>query len=252
MSKQLEGKVVVITGAATGIGEATAKLVAGAGARVILGDVSPKAEDVAAGIRKESGEAHFVRCDVSKSADVEKLVGEAVSRWGRVDGAFNNAGIAHDMRRTADYSEEEFDEMIGVNLRGVWLCMRAEIHQMLKNGGGSIVSTASAAGLVGFRGEGPYVAAKHGVVGLTKVTALEYARDGIRVNCVCPGVIDTPILNKLIDSGRITRQQLADFEPVGRLGQPSEIGDAVVWLLSDQSSFVTGVPLPVDGGFVAQ
>ena len=252
MARQLEDKVVVITGAATGIGEATAHLVARAGGRVVLGDVNPVAEDVAATIRKDGGEAHFVRCDVSNGADVDRLVGAAVERWGRLDGAFNNAGIASDMRRTADYSEEEFDRMIAVNLRGVWLCMRAEIRQMLANGGGSIVGTASAAGLVGFRGEGPYSAAKHGVVGLTKVTALEYALDGIRVNCVCPGVIDTPILQKLFDSGRITREEITAFEPVGRMGKPAEIGDAVVWLLSEQSSFVTGVALPVDGGFTAQ
>ena len=252
MNRSLEGRVVVITGAATGIGQATAHCVARAGGRLVLGDVSPLAEETAAAIRKEGGEARFVKTDVSKSADVERLIGEAVSCHGRIDGAFNNAGIADDMRRTAEYSEEEFDRMISVNLRGVWLCLRAEINQMLKNGGGSIVSTASAAGLVGFRGEGPYTATKHGVVGLTKTSALEYATDGIRVNCVCPGVIDTPMLKSVLDTGRVTRAQMEAFEPVGRMGKPSEIGDAVVWLLSDQSSFVTGIALPVDGGFIAQ
>lgn len=252
MSKVLDGRVIVITGAATGIGEATARLVAEAGGRVILGDVNTKAEELAAEIDAAGGNAHFVRTDVSQAADVDRLIDAAVSRYGRLDGAFNNAGIASDLRRTGEYSEEEFDRMIAVNLKGVWLCMRAELNQMLANGGGSIVATASAAGLVGFRGEGPYSATKHGVVGLTKTAALEYATDNIRVNCVCPGVIDTPILNPLFESGRITREQITAFEPIGRMGRPAEIGDAVVWLLSDQSSFVTGIALPVDGGFLAQ
>jgi NAD(P)-dependent dehydrogenase (short-subunit alcohol dehydrogenase family) len=181
------------------------------------------------------------------------VVAKTVETYGCINGAFNNAGIEGKMGTdTVTASEENFDRTIAINLKGVWLCMKYEIPQMLKQGGGAIVNTASVAGLIGIEGAAAYNASKHGVIGLTKTAALEYAQKNIRVNCVCPGAIQTPMTARIIDSGQMNEDDVRAFEPVGRWGQPSEIGEGVVWLLSDASSFVTGHSMVIDGGWVAR
>ena len=180
------------------------------------------------------------------------MITKTVETYGRLDGAFNNAGIEGKMGDTVASSEENFDRITAINLKAVWLCMKYEIPQMLKQGGGSIVNTASVAGLVGFEGLSAYCASKHGVIGLTKTAALEYAQKNIRVNCVCPGVINTPMVARLMDSGSMNEQDMTAGEPNGRFGKPEEIGEGVVWLLSDAASFVTGHSMVIDGGWVAR
>jgi NAD(P)-dependent dehydrogenase (short-subunit alcohol dehydrogenase family) len=209
--------------------------------------------EVAQTIERSGGRAIFVKADVSRTADVEKLVGTAVSTFGRLDGAFNNAGIEGQLATTADCSEENFDRIIAVNLRGMWLCLRYEIQQMLRQGGGgAIVNMSSVAGLVGFPNLPAYVASKHGVVGLTKSAALEYAKSGIRVNAICPGVIHTEMIDRVTGKNPSVEKQFVDLEPMGRMGSPEEIAEAAVWLCSEAASFVTGHALAVDGGLVAQ
>ncbi len=253
MAGQLNDRVILITGGSTGIGRATALRCAREGARVVIADINAgAAAKTVAEIEKLGARARYAGCDVSQAAEVESLVSDVVAREGRLDGAFNNAGIESDWAATIKCSEENFDRTIAINLKGVWLCLKYQIAAMLGQGTrGSIVSTASVAGLVGSRGGCAYVASKHGVVGLTKTAALEYASKGIRVNAVCPGVIDTPMVDRMIEATGLKREAFLRQEPIGRLGEPREIGDAVAWLLSDQASFVTGVALPVDGGFVA-
>ena len=203
-------------------------------------------------ITENGGEATFVQVDVTSASAVETLISKTVETYGRLDCAHNNAGISGGGRApTAEYPEETWHQVIAVNLTGVWFCMKYEIPQMLQQGGGVIVNTASVAGLIGGRGLAAYVASKHGVVGLTKTAALEYAQQGIRVNCVCPGVIHTPMTaGGLSDPER--RARIIASEPMGRVGTPEEIAEAVVWLCSDAASFVTGHTMTVDGGFVAQ
>jgi NAD(P)-dependent dehydrogenase (short-subunit alcohol dehydrogenase family) len=203
-------------------------------------------------ITEKGGEAIFVRTDVSQAVEVQALISTAVETYGRLDCAHNNAGIAGGVRAlTAEYPEERWHQVIAVNLTGVWLCMKYEIPQMLHQGGGTIVNTASAAGLVGTRGTSAYVASKHGVVGLTKTAALEYAQQGIRVNCVCPGVIHTPMTERGLSDPEL-RERIIATEPIGRVETPEEVAEAVVWLCSDAASFVTGHTMTVDGGYVAQ
>jgi len=250
----LAGKSALVTGAASGIGKAAAVVFAREGARVVVADLSEEggAQTVRT-IRDNGGEAHFVHCDVSSAADVEALVAAAVKTFGRLDCAFNNAGIAGTQRKTADYDEDEFDKVIAVDLKGVWLCMRAEIRQFLaQKGPGAIVNTASAAGLVASHSMPAYTAAKHGVVGLTKCAALEYARSGIRINDVCPGVVDTPLVEGMVAGRPKLAARLDEVEPIGRKAHPEEIAEAVVWLCSDAASFVTGCSMSVDGGLTAQ
>jgi NAD(P)-dependent dehydrogenase (short-subunit alcohol dehydrogenase family) len=203
-------------------------------------------------ITEQGGEAIFVRTDVSQAVAVQALISTAVETYGRLDCAHNNAGISGGGRAlTADYPEDTWHRVIAINLTGVWLCMKYEIPQMLSQGSGAIVNTASVAGLIGARGLAAYVASKHGVVGLTKTAALEYAQQGIRVNCVCPGVIETPMTARgLSDPER--RERIIASEPMGRVGIPEEVAEAVVWLCSDAASFVTGHTMTIDGGFVAQ
>jgi NAD(P)-dependent dehydrogenase (short-subunit alcohol dehydrogenase family) len=254
MSGSLEGKVALVTGASSGIGRSAALAFAREGARVVAADVDVEGgEETVGKIGAAGGEAVFVRTDVSKAAEVEAMVERAVETYGCLDCALNNAGIEGQMgTNTADYPEEGFDRVIAINLKGVWMCMRYEIPRMLDQGGGAIVNTASVAGLVGFEGISPYVASKHGVVGLTRTAALEYATQGIRVNAVCPGVIWTPMVARATGDSEEGRAQFAALEPVGRMGTPEEVAEAVVWLCSDAASFVTGVPMPVDGGLVAR
>lgn len=253
MHGRLEGKVALVTGSGSGIGRATAALFAREGARVIVSDVNVSGgEETVAAIRKQGGEARFIRCDVSKPAEVEALIRGTVKAFGRLDCAVNNAGISGTMVPTGDYPEDAWDQIMAINLKGVWLCMKQEIQQMLKQGGGSIVNTASAAGLVGIQMAPAYVAAKHGVVGLTKTAALDYAKANIRINAVCPGVIRTPMVTVVTDDNPQVAAMVTASEPVGRMGEPEEVAEALVWLCSGAASFITGVALPVDGGLVAQ
>ena len=253
MAGRVEGKVALVTGGASGIGRATALTFAREGAKLVVADMNADGgQQTVHMITEQGGEAVFVRTDVSKAVEVQALISQAVATYGRLDCAHNNAGISGGGRAlTAEYSEDTWHQVIAVNLTGVWLCMKYEIVQMLSQGSGAIVNTASVAGLIGGRGLAAYVASKHGVVGLTKTAALEYAQQGIRVNCVCPGVIQTPMTERgLSDPER--RARIIASEPMGRVGTPEEIAEAVIWLCSDAASFVTGHTMTIDGGYVAQ
>jgi len=253
MSGTLSDKVSLITGAGSGIGRASAIAFAREGALVVVSDVNAEGgEETVSRISEMGGQAIFVPADVSRAGDVEALVQSTVQQFGRLDCAHNNAGIEQVAVRTHEYPEEVWDRLISINLKGVWLCMKYEIAQMLKQGGGAIVNTSSVAGLVGFRGISAYVASKHGVVGLTKTASLEYAEEGIRINAVCPGFIRTPLLERFINHNLELEAQLVQLEPVGRIGTPEEVAEAVVWLCSGAASFVTGHAMTVDGGYVAQ
>lgn len=254
MAGNLDGKTTLVTGGGSGIGRATSLAYAREGARVVVVDVNVEGgEETVQQIKEAGGEAILVHADVAKPEDTEAMVAQAVEVFGSLDCAFNNAGISGRERwLTAEYPEEEWDRVTSINLKGVWLCMKAEIPQMLKQGGGAIVNTASVAGLVGIRGTAAYIAAKHGVVGLTKAAALEYADRGIRVNSVCPGYIHTPLVQGVFDSVDGYEDQVKSRHPVGRLGEPQEIAEAVLWLSSDSASFVTGHNMAVDGGYTAQ
>ena len=251
MAGHVDGKVALVTGGGSGIGRATALVFAREGAKVVVADiVVTGGEETVRLIKAAGGEAVFIKADVSKAAEVEALVKKTVETHGRLDCAFNNAGIEGEVAQTPNCTEE--NSTIAINLKGVWLCLKYEIPQMLKQGGGAIVNTASVAGLVGFQGIPAYVASKHGVAGLTKTAALEYAKAGIRVNAVCPGVIHTPMVERAFRASPQMAEAAIAMEPVGRLGKPEEIAEAVVWLCSDAASFVTGLPMVVDGGLVAQ
>jgi len=250
---ELDGKVALVTGAASGIGRQSALAFARAGAKVVVSDVTVDAgEETVKMIKDAGGEAFFVKADVSKSADVKALIAKAVEKYGKLDCAHNNAGIEGDPVPCVECTEENWDRTIAINLTGVFLCCKAELAQMLKQGGGCIVNTASVAGLVGFAGIPAYTASKHGVNGLTKEIALDYATQNIRVNSVCPGIIHTPMIDRFTGGDPEALKAMTATEPVGRLGKPEEIADAVVWLCTDKASFVTGINLPVDGGFIAQ
>lgn len=251
MTRPLEGKAALITGAAAGIGRAAALAFAHAGARVIVADVEVAGgEATAALVRATGGEAYFLRCDVRSSADVEALVAHTVERFGRLDCAVNNAGIEGTIAPIGESLEEATARVLDVNLMGVWRGLHAELPRMVAGGGGAIVNTASVAGLVGAGGLAPYVASKHGVIGLTKTAALEYAASGIRVNAVCPGLIQTAMLDRLEAASPGVTSALLAVKPMGRLGSPDEVAAAVVWLCSDAASFTTGHALTVDGGYV--
>jgi len=251
METIFKDKVALVTGGASGIGRATALAFAKKGAKVAI--VDWKENDEIVDLIKELGsEAIFIKCDVSKAEEVKAMVAEAIAAFGRLDYAFNNAGIEGTQANTLECTEQNWDKTIGVNLKGIWLCMKHEIPELLKQGKGAIVNCASVAGLIGFAGLPAYVASKHGVVGLTKTTALEYAKLGIRVNAVCPGVIQTPMIDRLTGKTKEAIEEFTGLEPMGRLGLPEEIANAVVWMCSDEASFVTGHAMTVDGGFVAQ
>ena len=250
---QLDGKVALITGAGSGIGRASALVFAREGAKVALADIVVEGgEETVRMVKEAAGEAFFIKADVSNAADVEAMVNTVVETYGRIDCAYNNAGIEGQLASTDEYAEDMFDKVIGINLTGVWLCMKYELPHMLKQGSGAIVNTASGAGLIGVAGMSAYVASKHGVVGLTKTAALEYAKSGIRVNAVCPGLIQTPMVERITNGHPQLGEALVAAEPIGRTGRPEEIAESVVWLCSDAASFVTGHAMSVDGGFVAQ
>ncbi|MGD0118689.1 MAG: SDR family oxidoreductase [Candidatus Binatus sp.] len=258
MAGRVSGRVALITGGGSGIGRATAIVFAREGAKVAIADYNRDGgEQTARMIKDAGGEALFIEANVAIAKQVEAMVARTVETYGRMDCAFNNAGIEGEMGHgapinIADCSEENWARIIAINLTGVFLCMKYEIPQMLKHGGGSIVNTASAAGLIGLPGGTAYVASKHGVAGLTKSAALEYAKSGIRINAVCPGFIRTAMVERAIDGGSISEEMMIASEPIGRIGRPEEIANAVLFLCSDDASYVTGLPMPVDGGYVAQ
>ena len=252
MEKIFEGKVALVTGGSYGIGRATAIAFARRGAKVVVADWKEDKDNETIKLIKGAGsDALFVQCDVSGSTEVRDMIEKAIARFGRLDYAFNNAGIEGEMASTHECTEANWDKTTGVNLKGVWLCMKHEIQQMLKLNKGAIVNCASIAGLSGFAGLSAYVATKHGVVGLTKSAALEYAKQGIRVNAVCPGVIHTAMIDRITGRDKEVEKQYIAMEPIGRMGNPEEVAEAVVWLCSDAASFVTGIAMPVDGGFTS-
>jgi NAD(P)-dependent dehydrogenase (short-subunit alcohol dehydrogenase family) len=252
MTMELEGKVALVTGGTSGIGRETALLFTKAGAKVVVaGRREPEGKETVDLIRAAGGDGLFVKTDVSQGSEVAALIQKAVQKFGGLDIAFNNAGIEGAWVPIIRQSEEDWDRTINVNLKGVWFCLKYEIRQMLKQGGGgAIVNMASVTGLIGSVGAGAYSASKHGVIGLTKTAALENAKSGIRINAVCPGVIETPMSERLFGAPAI-HKSVVGLHPVGRLGRPVEIAEAVVWMCSDRASFMTGQSLVLDGGFLA-
>jgi NAD(P)-dependent dehydrogenase (short-subunit alcohol dehydrogenase family) len=251
--KRFEGKVALITGGGSGIGRATSLAFANEGAKVVIDDINVAGgEETLRMIRSTGGEAIFFRADVSKAAEVEAMVQKTIEMYGRLDCAYNNAGVGEPLKRIHKTSEDNWDRVMATNLKGVYLCMKYEIPHMLKQGKGAIVNTSSLAGLKGLSGQAAYVASKHGVVGLTKSAAIEYATLGIRINAICPGVINTPLIAPNMKDRPHVEKGYIDMEPIGRLGKPEEIASAVLWLCSDEASFAIGSILSVDGGVVAR
>ena len=246
-----EGKVVLITGGSSGIGRATSLLFAQHNAKVVIGDVNPAGDETVEMIKREKGEAVFVQTDVRDVFQVQNLVATAVTRYGGLHCAFNNAGVLPAMSMLADTEESSFDETFAVDVKGVFLAMKYEIQQMLKTGGGAIVNTASIAGLIAERGISAYVAAKHAVIGLSKAAAVEYAGQGIRINAIAPGLVQTPMTTHWYDDSQ-TRQFFTANTPLGRFAQPEEIANMVVFLCSDRASFAAGQTFVVDGGYTAR
>ncbi len=242
------GKVALITGAAAGMGLATARAFAEAGAAVVLADFKEEAVQAAAELVAAGHKAIAVRCDVADDAQVEAMVDRTVSEFGRLDAAFNNAGVMARIAPTVESTREEWDRVIGVNLRGVWSCMKHELRHMERQGSGAIVNNASVGALTGNPGIGSYIASKHGVVGLTRTAALEYVRRGIRVNAVNPGLIDTQVARDVVSGSEEAYDEIAKDVPIGRAGRPEEIASAVLWLCSPGASYVVGHALTVDGG----
>jgi NAD(P)-dependent dehydrogenase (short-subunit alcohol dehydrogenase family) len=250
-----DGKVALVTGASSGIGRASALEFARAGARVIVADLDAAGgADTVRQIEEAEGEAHFVRADVTDEADVERLIGECVATFGRLDYAHNNAGIGAPPRPMHEADRTAFDRVLAVNVVGVWLCLKYEARQMLQQDGGAIVNTASLAGLIGFPQNVAYSASKHAVIGITRTAALEYARRNIRVNAVCPAFVHTPMVDSFVNADPLhfNLDRLAGMQPMGRMGTPQEVAQSVVWLCSDQAAFITGIALPLDGGTTAR
>jgi NAD(P)-dependent dehydrogenase (short-subunit alcohol dehydrogenase family) len=252
MPGEFENKVVLVTGGAYGIGRSAAIGFAQRGAKVVIADRDvSRGEETLQRIKDAGGEAIFVKTDVSSEGDVKALVEKAVQSFGKLDCAFNNAGIHKQFVSTVDFTVADWEEMININLKSVWLCMKYEIPQMLRQGKGAIVNTSSAAGLVGAPSNPAYPSSKHGVVGLTKSTALEFARKGIRVNCVCPGPTRTGMNEELTATNPEIVKMMDQKVPMGRIGEPEEVAAAAIFLCSDEASYITGHALPVDGGIVA-
>lgn len=253
MRSSFSGQVAFVTGAGAGMGLATAQAFAHAGATVVLADINSDAASSAAEALVRKGlKALAIRCNVALEKDIQDAIEETVRRFGRLDCAFNNAGVISPHSSTADLSEAEWDRIMSINLRGTWYCMKHELRQMLPQKSGAIVNASSIGGLNGVAGLPAYIASKHGVIGLTKSAALECATKGIRINAVCPGVIDTPMLDGLTGGDKAAREELIKPQPIGRLGRPEEIAKAVLWLCSSDASFVLGHALAVDGGYSAQ
>ncbi|MBW4422184.1 MAG: SDR family oxidoreductase [Myxacorys californica WJT36-NPBG1] len=253
-NENFAGKVAFVTGAASGIGRATALAFAREGASVSVADVSePGNQETARMIEELGGHAIAVKCDVTWSEDVKAALDKTVEAFGRLDFAFNNAGIEPKKAApTAEYEEEEWNRIIDIDLRGVFLCMKHEIPLILEQGRGAIVNTSSGAGIIGIKGSPAYTAAKHGVIGPTKAAALDYASQNIRVNAVCPGYIDTPMMGRFTGGTDEGRAKVVAEEPVGRMGKPEEIAEAVLWLCSDAAAFIVGHAMVIDGGQTVQ
>ncbi len=248
--KTFKNKTIIVTGAASGIGRATALAFADEGANVIVADVQEReAIETVKMIDDRGGVGLFVGCDVSKEADVKNMVERTLEKFGRLDGAFNNAGTEGTPAPITECTMENWDKTVNTDLKGVWLSMKHEIPALLKSGGGAIVNCSSIAGLVGFATIPAYVASKHGVIGLTETAALEYAKEGIRVNAVCPGAIHTPMLERFTQGND---EAMAKMDPMGRIGEPEEIAQTVLFLMSPKASYITGQSLAVDGGWVSQ
>jgi NAD(P)-dependent dehydrogenase (short-subunit alcohol dehydrogenase family) len=252
MAGAMTGKVALVTGGSSGIGRATCVRFAQEGAAVVLGARRvAEGEETARLVREAGGEALFVRTDVAQPADVESLVATCLARHGRLDYACNNAGTEGAVGPLVGCSEAQWDAIVGTNLKGVWLCMKAEVPPMRARGGGAIVNVSSVAGLIGFPGLGPYVATKHGIIGLTKTAAMEHAQDHIRVNAVCPGLIDTAMADRFTGGAQSALEQfILSLKPMRRRGAPTEVAEAILWLCSDAASYVTGQSMVVDGGLM--
>jgi NAD(P)-dependent dehydrogenase (short-subunit alcohol dehydrogenase family) len=251
MTYNLDDKTALVTGAASGIGRATAQRLATAGANVAVVDVDVEGgEETVEMIRDDDGTAEFIETDVSQEDEVEAMVETVVDKFGSLDAAHNNAGIEGDNEATIEQTEENWNRVVDINMKGVWLCMKYEIPAMLEDDGGAIVNTSSISGQTG-AGAAPYVATKHGILGLTRTAAVEHAQDGVRVNAICPGTVDTQVAARYREKSPEEFEQFVQMHPMGRIGEPMEIGNAVAWLLSDEASFATGGMFQVDGGFMA-
>lgn len=246
----MKDKVALVTGGSKGMGEAAVRIFAEKGASVAILDVDMEAaKKLSAELNENGANTIAIQCDVSSEAEVEKAIAKVVETYGKLDAAFNNAGIQIPAQDITETSEEDYDKILNVNLKGVWLCMKHELIQMKKQQFGAIVNNSSLAGKVGVPGRTPYVAAKHAILGITKSAAADYASQGIRINAVCPGTIETPMVNDMVNSGDLKREDSINAAPINRLGKASEVADAAVWLCGEESTYVIGQSIAVDGGY---